>query len=124
MICQPPEQTIDELGKALLASRSAITGAVSLLTRYHAVCRTRFAGQRVDYVTLDPRALDPTGFAGTTYQEQAKLAREALELLKDGDTVRRSMIDEGAAFYEFLAERMPALLTEWHAQRNYPGTGR
>jgi hypothetical protein len=73
MICQPPEQTIDELGKALLASRSAITGAVSLLTRCH---------------------------------------------------VRRSMIDEGAAFYEFLAERMPALLTEWHAQRNYPGTGR
>ncbi len=72
----------------------------------------------MDHVTLDPRALDPTGFAGATYQEQPTLAREALDLLEDGPTVRRSIIEEGAAFYDFLAERMPALLTEWHARRD------
>jgi hypothetical protein len=118
LICQPAEQTIAQLSEALLASRSAITGAVTLLARYHVVRRTRSAGQRVDHVTLDPRALDPTGFAGATYQEQAKLAREALDLLEDGPTVRRSMLEEGAAFYDFLAERMPALLSEWHARRD------
>lgn len=32
--------------------------------------------------------------------------------------MRRSMPKEGAAFYDFLAERMPALLTEWHARRD------
>jgi hypothetical protein len=118
LICQPPEQTIAGLSQALLASRSAITGAVALLARYHAVHRTRSAGQRMDHITLDPRALDPTGFAGATYQEQAKLAREALAMLADGPSQRRSMIAEGAAFYDFLAERMPALLTEWHARRD------
>jgi hypothetical protein len=28
------------------------------------------------------------------------------------------MIAEAAEFYEFLAERMPALLTDWLAQRS------
>ena len=124
LICQPPEQTVAGLSEALLASRSAITGAVALLARYHAVRRTRSAGQRMDYITLDPRALDPTGFAGATYQEQATLAREALAMLEDGPSERRSMIEEGAAFYDFLAERMPALLTEWHARRDQLDPGR
>jgi hypothetical protein len=118
LICEPAEQSIAQLSDALLASRTAITGAVTLLMRYNVVRRIRSAGQRMDHVTLDPRALDPTGFAGATYQEQARLAREALALLGDGDTTRRSMIEEGAAFYDFLAERMPTLLTEWHARRD------
>ena len=124
LICQPPEQTVAGLSEALLASRSAITGAVALLARYHAVRRTRSAGQRMDHITLDPRALDPTGFAGATYQQQATLAREALAMLEDGPSERRSMIEEGAAFYDFLAERMPALLTEWHARRDQLNPGR
>ena len=124
LICQPPEQTVAGLSKALLASRSAITGAVALLARYHVVRRTRSAGQRMDHITLDPRALDPTGFAGAIYQEQATLAREALAMLEDGPSGRRSMIEEGAAFYDFLAERMPALLTEWHARRGQLNPGR
>ncbi|MFD0734025.1 GbsR/MarR family transcriptional regulator [Planotetraspora mira] len=118
LICRPPQQTIDEIGAALLASRSAVTGAVTLLAGHHVVRRSRSAGQRVDHVTLDPRALDPTGFAGATYQEQATLAREALDLLEEGPSERRSMLEEGAAFYDFLAERMPALLSEWHARRD------
>ena len=44
----------------------------------------------------------PPGFAGAAYQEQATLAREAPDLLQDGPTVRRSMIEEGAAFYAEL----------------------
>ncbi|MBV9795954.1 MAG: MarR family transcriptional regulator [Actinobacteria bacterium] len=118
LICEPAEQTIAELSEALLASRSAITGAVALLASYRAVRRTRTAGQRSDRVALDPRALDVTGFAGATYREQATLAREALSLLADGSTSRRSMISESAEFYDFLAEKMPALLEEWQARRS------
>jgi hypothetical protein len=118
LVCQPADQTIAELSGALLASRSAITGAVALLARYHVVARRRSAGQRMDYITLDPRALDPTGFAGATYRAQADLAREALRLLADGPSERRSIIAEGAGFYDFLAEKMPSLLIEWQARRD------
>jgi hypothetical protein len=117
LICRPPRQTLTDLSEALQASRSAITTAVALLERYHAVRRTRSAGQRADHVDLDPRALDPTGFAGESYRAQAALAREALGLLAEDDAPRRSVIAEAAAFYDFLAERMPDLLTEWHARR-------
>jgi hypothetical protein len=117
LICQPPERTIADLSEELQASRTAIAGAVTLLERYHAVHRTRSAGQRADHVSLDPRALDPTGFAAESYRTQATLARAALDLLKDGESARRAMIAEAAEFYDFLAERMPALLAEWNARR-------
>jgi hypothetical protein len=118
LICRPPRQTLTDLSETLQASRTAITTAVALLERYHAVRRTRSAGQRADHVGLDPRALDPTGFAGESYRAQAVLAREALGLLAEDDVERRSVFAEAAAFYDFLAERMPALLTEWHGQRD------
>ncbi|RJL35750.1 GbsR/MarR family transcriptional regulator [Bailinhaonella thermotolerans] len=121
LVCRPPDPSIDELSQALLASRSAITKAITQLTDLRVVRRSRPAGQRVDRITLDPRALDPTGFARETYQEQAALAREALEMLKDGPSERRSMLEEAAAFYDFLAERMPALLIEWRARRDARG---
>ncbi|MBL1092023.1 MULTISPECIES: GbsR/MarR family transcriptional regulator [Streptomyces] len=117
LVCQPPQQTIAQLAEGLLASRSAIVGAVDLLAGHHAVRRTRSAGQRADYIGLDPRALEPSGFEGATYRRQAELAREALRLLDEGETQRRSIIEEAAAFYDFMAERMPRLLDEWHAQR-------
>ena len=117
LICRPPSQSIDQLALAVKASRSAITGAVALLTDHQAVRRTRSAGQRMDHVTLDRRALDPGGFAGELYAEQASLAREALTYLRQSDAERRALIEEAAAFYDFLAERMPQLLTEWHARR-------
>lgn len=118
LICRPRSQSIDQLADTLRASRSAINGAVALLAGHKAVRRTRAAGQRMDHVTLDPRALDPAGFAGELYREQAALAREALSLLARSDTERRALIEEAAALYDFLAERMPQLLAEWHARRS------
>jgi DNA-binding MarR family transcriptional regulator len=118
LICQPPQRTITDLSEELRASRTAITTAVALLERYRAVRRTRSAGQRADHVSLDPRALDPTGFAAESYRTQAALAREALDLLADGESDRRAIVAEAAEFYDFLAERMPALLAEWHARRS------
>jgi DNA-binding MarR family transcriptional regulator len=118
IICDPPQQTIADLADALLASRSAIAGAVKLLEGYHAVRRTRAAGERVDRVSIDPAGLEPKGFAAEVYQEQADLAREALALLKDAPPGRRAVVAEAAAFYDFLAQRLPAVLDEWRAHRD------
>src|SRR5580704_12229954 len=52
-VCDPPEQSIGELAEALLASRSAIAGAVKVLEASHAIRRTRAAGERMDRVALD-----------------------------------------------------------------------
>jgi hypothetical protein len=114
IVCDPPQQTINELAETLLASRSAITGAVRQLEGFHAVRRTRAAGDRLDRVSLDPAAgLQPKGFSPAPYLEQAALAREALALLADASPERRAVLEDAAGFYDFLAKRLPEVLGEW-----------
>jgi hypothetical protein len=114
-VCDPAEQTINDLADALLASRSAITGAVKLLEPLRAVRRTRTAGERVDRVAIDPGALEPLGFRPEPYLQMSALAREGLAIAKD--PARRAILEEVVAMGEFLAERMPQVLDEWRAIR-------
>lgn len=118
VVCDPPQQTIADLAEALMASRSAIAGAVKSLEGWHAVQRTRAAGERVDRVSIDPGALEPKGFGPAEYEEQAALAREALAMLKDAPPARRAVLEEAAGLYDFLAKRLPELLDEWRAHRD------
>ncbi len=117
-VCDPPQQTIDELSEALLASRSAITGAVKLLETYKMARRTRVAGDRVDRVDLEPASQQPQNFDSAIHKEHAALFREGLELLVDAPAERRAPLEEMAALAEFLADRLPRLLDEWHAYRD------
>jgi hypothetical protein len=117
-VCDPAEQTINELAEALLASRSAITQAVVLLESRALARRTRARGERVDRVAvvLDvsvfERDLDATG-----YIEQAALLRRGSALLAADDSGRRQALNELAALNDFLAEKLPLLKDEWLAHR-------
>ena len=76
-ICDPPEQSITELAEALLASRSAIAGAVSALDNLDLISRTRAAGERMDRVRIDLAGPRSMGFDVTEYREQGDLAAKA-----------------------------------------------
>ncbi len=80
LVCDPPQQTIDELGDALLASRSAITGAVKLLEGYGVARRTRVAGERVDRVSVNVASQQPQNFDAAIHLEHAAVFREGLAL--------------------------------------------
>jgi hypothetical protein len=116
-VCDPPQQTIDELGEALLASRSAITGAVKLLEGYRMVRRTRIAGERVDRVGLDSTIQQPQNFDSAIHVEHAALFREGLALLDNAPEERRAPLAEMVALADFLSERLPQLRDEWLEQR-------
>lgn len=118
LVCDPPQQTIDELSQALLASRSAITGAVKLLESHGTARRTRAAGERMDRVGLDPADRQPRNFDSAIHKEHAALFREGLALLTDAPPERRAPLEEMAALAEFLADRLPRLVDEWHAHRD------
>jgi DNA-binding Lrp family transcriptional regulator len=116
-VCEPREQSIAELAEALLASRSAIAGAVSALENLGYIRRSRAAGERMDRVRIDltgPRAM---GFDTSEYREQGDLAREGLQMLADASPGRRAVLLEWAAFADFLVERLPDLEQEWKARR-------
>jgi hypothetical protein len=117
-VCDPPEQSIAELAEALLASRSAIAGAVKTLEATHAIRRTRAAGERMDRVRLDFSSPQSQGFDITEYQELGDLAREGLEVLADAPVQRRAVLLGMAAFADFLCAQLPVLQEQWTAHRD------
>jgi hypothetical protein len=118
LVCDPRDQTIAELSDALLASRSAITGALNVLERIHAIRRSRAAGERMDRVRIDFASAQARGFDITEYQELGDLAREGLEVLGEAPLQRRTELLEMAAFADFLVERTQALQHEWEVRRD------
>jgi DNA-binding MarR family transcriptional regulator len=116
-VCDPREQSISELADALLASRSAIAGAVNVLETLGLIQRSRAAGERMDRVRIDMSSSHAMGFDVSEYEEQAELAREGLRLLAEMPPERRAILLEWAAFADFLVERLPVLEREWEQHR-------
>ena len=110
-VCDPPDPTIGELAEALLASRSAIAGAVKVLETMHVVRRSRVAGERMDRVRIDVSSPQSLGMDVSEYEELRELAREGLEVLRDAPAERRAVLLEMSAFAEFLVEQMPKFQT-------------
>jgi DNA-binding MarR family transcriptional regulator len=112
-VCDPPEQTIAELAEALLASRSAITGAIKVLEAIGLIGRSRAAGERMDRVRIDLSSQRSMGMDITEYQEMGELAREGLAVVRDAPPERHAALWGMAAMADFLVERIPVLEKEW-----------
>ena len=116
-VCDPPEQSIGELADALLASRSAIAGAINALEVTHVVQRSRAAGERMDRVRIDMSSPQAKGMDISEYEELRDMAQEGLEVVRDAPMARRAVLLEMEAFAEFLVERIPVLQQEWNERR-------
>lgn len=116
-VCDPPDQTINELADALLASRSAIAGAVKTVETMGVVSRSRAAGERMDRVRIDLTSSQAMGMDITEYEEVRDLAREGLEVLRDEPVERRAVLLEMSAFADFLVEQVQRLRQEWETRR-------
>jgi len=116
-VCDPPAQSINELSDALLASRSAIAGAVKTVEAMRVVRRTRVAGERMDRVQVDLSGPNATGMDSAEYEELRELAQEGLEVL-DGESIeRRAVMLEMAALADFLIEVIPRIREGWETRR-------
>ena len=118
MICDPGEQSIADLAEALLASRSAIAGAVKALEQLGLVRRTRAAGEWMDRVGIDLTSQRAMGFDPAEYQEQAALAREGLAMLAGAPPARKVVLLQMAAFADWLTARLPEWEKDWRAHRD------
>ena len=116
-VCEPRDQSIADLADALLASRSAITGAIKSLETIGLLQRSRSAGERMDRVRIDLTSQQAFGFDIAEYVEQRDLAREGLEVLKGTSIERRAVLLHWQAFSEFLTDNLPKLEKQWKAHR-------
>lgn len=117
-VCEPAQQSINDIADFLLTSRSAINNAVKMLEAQKLVTRSRPAGTRADLIALSPLGWENTGFDPSEYQETARLAREGLALLEDASAERRQPLEAAASLGDFLAERLPQLFVEWNEYHN------
>lgn len=111
-VCEPMEQSINDIADALLTSRSAVNNALKMLESQKLIKRSRPAGTRADLVSLKDISLE-SGFDPSEYRELAAIAREGLELLKDAPAERRQSLEATASLGDFLAENLPRLYAEW-----------
>jgi DNA-binding MarR family transcriptional regulator len=116
-VCDPPDQSINELADALLASRSAIAGAVKGLEALRLVWRSRAAGERMDRVRIDMSSPQAMGMDISEYEELREMAHEGLEVLQDAPVERRAVLLEMSAFMDFVIEQMARMQHEWEARR-------
>jgi hypothetical protein len=116
-VCDPPEQSIGELADALLASRSAIAGAVKTLEAMRVISRSRAAGERMDRVRIDLSSPQSMGLDITEYEELGELAREGLDVVRNASSERQAVLAEMAAFADFVLEQIPRFRQEWEARR-------
>ena len=114
-VCEPIQQSINDIAEALLTSRSAVNNALKMLEAQKLVTRSRPAGTRADLVSLGSFGQENTGFDPSEYQEMARLAREGLELLQNASPERRQALETAVSLGDFFAERMPKLYEEWSA---------
>jgi DNA-binding MarR family transcriptional regulator len=112
-VCEPAEQSINDISEALLTSRSAINNALKTLEAQKLITRTRPAGTRSDIVSISPVIQENAGFEPDEYEETARLAREGLALLEGASAERRQPLEAAASLGDFLAERLPQLYEEW-----------
>ncbi len=112
-VCQPMEQSINDIAESLFTSRSAINGAIKMLENQKLIRRTRPAGTRADLISLNPIDWRDTGFQPGEYVQMAALGREGLELLKNASPERRQPLEMMVSMNDFLAERIPKLYDEW-----------
>jgi DNA-binding transcriptional regulator GbsR (MarR family) len=105
--------TAAELSEELGVSPAAVSTAVAYLTRIGFVRTQTLPGTR-RHVYVVPDAWYTVTLTEPRYRAIAMQVRIAAEKLDPGPA--RQRVEQMAEFYEFLDDRMPALLAEWNSR--------
>ena len=121
LICDPPEQTMQDLTHALQASKSSISTMTRLLIQFRMVERVSLPGKRRDYYRVPPdfweRWLEESV---SKVAEFRKMAARGLDLLHDEPASRRQRLQAMHDVYLLLEQAYPRMVAEWKAQRGQP----
>ncbi|MGA8114622.1 MAG: MarR family transcriptional regulator [Actinocatenispora sp.] len=110
--------TAAELAEALQVSPAAISGAVRYLGQINLVSREREPGSRRDhFVVRDDVWQQLIGRRDQILVRVEDSLRDGITLV-GADTAAGRRAAETIAFFEFLQNELPDLMTKWYAQRD------
>jgi len=116
--------TAAELAEVLQVSPAAVSGAVRYLVQLNLVSREREPGTRRDRY----RVHDDVWYEAAVRRDQMLIRWESS--LREGvaalgaESPAGARMAESLAFFEFMREELPSLLTRWHTRRAELRTGR
>ncbi len=121
LICDPPEQTADDLAEALHASRGAISGAVRDLASVGLIRRGRRRGERREYFSAPPGSIRRTiANLGLLLTHGREIADEGLALLADRPPAVRARLQEFRDAYAYYEREWPRVIERYLDERSDP----
>ncbi|MDQ2742611.1 MAG: MarR family transcriptional regulator [Chloroflexota bacterium] len=117
LICDPPEQTFNQLVTALQASKGSISTAMQFLVTAGLVERFSRPGERRDYYRVRPGTwVDLGRRLSSHYAAFTALTEQGLALLAGATVERRERLQAMHDFYVWLEREMPALWDRWERE--------
>jgi len=118
LLCDPPEQTAAEIADALGASRGSISGTARILVQAGFIRRTTKRGDRREYFSSPPEALDSMLLsAGAIYRQLRQIAEHGLEAAGDAPGPRARM-QEFHDVISFIESELPRLIERFFRERS------
>jgi DNA-binding transcriptional regulator GbsR (MarR family) len=116
LLCDPPEQTAADIADALGASRGAISGTARILTSAGFIRRTTRRGDRREYFSSPPEALDSMlTNAGVIYRRLREIAEHGVAA---GDSPSaRARLEEFRDVIAFIESELPRLIDRFFSER-------
>lgn len=119
LICDPPEQTAEEIAHALHASRGAISGTVRLLEPIGFIRRTRRRGDRREYLSAPPETFQAfVGNAGAIYRRLRMIIEEGLAATSGKPPPLRARLQEAHEFVSYIERELPTVLVRFASERS------
>ena len=118
LICDPLEQTAEQLAHDLHASRGAISGAVRSLTAAGVVQRSRRRGDRREFFSAPPGAIRRmVATSGAVMAQGREIADEGLAMLNDRSPEDRTRLLEFRDLYAYYEREWPLQVARYLADR-------
>ena len=118
LLCEPPEQTAAEIADALGASRGSISGTARILVQAGFIRRTTKRGDRREYFSSPPEALDSMLMsAGAIYRQLRQIAERGLVAAGDAPGPRARM-QEFHDVISFIEAELPRLIARFFGERS------
>jgi DNA-binding transcriptional regulator GbsR (MarR family) len=118
LICEPADQTVEEIGQAIGASRGAISGAVRMLEPSGLIIRTKRRGDRREYWRTSPDAVVHSLEAKERATRPSLHALDAvLAALSHRSDESLARLREAQRLYSMLLETFPSLIERFKADR-------
>jgi len=119
LVCEPPEQSADQLVDALHASRGTISDMTRLLIEAGLIQRVGRPGERRTYYVVPPDTT--TRFLRASIEPlraRLRVTEHGLEILQDRPPEVRRRLQELRDVYSFSEQVYPEILERWLQERH------